>query len=1188
MFSPRLKKGIVKVLVFSLLATSLIIPAGQRNVQASSRVGLTEMVESRTASALTLTAGAIVSGTADFLASDDQKAMTFNSTKPSTTNEVSFYSEIPLGVSGASIYDLDINSTAKASLTNTDFKMYLYNFTTNNYEVVKSGTIGSTYAEQNISIKNINSIRTYVSSSNSLRVRFVLTNASAFSCDFDFCNVVYSYQNSASDKMVKTYNVDNSEIEFGTVVTGSVPTSLQDRDGTFYSVTSASNKVAWSSKTTLDESKGSVKTLEVNYGGKYSVDCNVTWFSLWNYETNNWQAIDNFTSTTENKSTKWTTSDPVLIGKFISEFGDVKIRVYNSATQQFTRDTDYLNITVYYTTQDSVKAYSPDTIDLDYGTVVSGNVQSVNNFDQGYYVVKSDATNKVAWKCESIIDVDKQYIKAISVVTKVKTDAATNSLNLSLWDNTTNSYKVVRVQSSSTDDENLIATITDPELISKYVGANGSIKARLYNSATAAFNRSTDYIMFEVEYGTVGTFEIAQLSDVHELMGSPNFKAIINELNTKVNPKFTIVTGDITDHGTDAQYNQYLIDKQLFTSPVYTTTGNHDVRWWNSNGKNDWKDRIGPLYYSFNYGGVHFVLLDSTIAFNLDEKFDKQQLEWLQADLQAVGKKMPVMIFAHHPFKIQNNATGRKELFNVIKDYNVVSFQAGHQHYYGIIDEDGISTNYITYIKDNVEQNYVSIKFTPNKFYIYKRKASDSSSTLWVTGTMNNTRKADVKITQANVQANGNVDVRVTVNKAPDGVTSIKARIDNYGPYTTLTKSGNEWIGTIDAAAYSPAIPYGKHFVGIEMLDENNRKWTDYKEYDWIGGLTTTKWVFQTGNMIQSSPTYYNNTIYAGSEDGKIYAINDADGTLKWSYQTGDQIISKPAIYERTGAPALVIVGSHDKKLYALDSATGSVVWTYQTTGSVISDPLVDNGVVYFGSGDKNVYAVNANTGAFKWKYQTEGLMRQRPIILQGKLYVNIRDTYIWYAFNINDGSLYWRGNAGTDESLFVCGDVRPIMTPNNKLWCIDAQNTRPGYLNTSTGALQWFSTTIGNVSSRGMDTDGQRVFFVGGNGRQLYAIDSTNDTQVWYKDMRANASDSDYQAFQVDCGLVYKEGILYHVAEKGRITGIDPVTGNTKFVYDAVGFPERILWSTPEVNNKTVYVGGLDGKIYAVKYNGN
>ena len=337
--------------------------------------------------------------------------------------------------------------------------------------------------------------------------------------------------------------------------------------------------------------------------------------------------------------------------------------------------------------------------------------------------------------------------------------------------------------------------------------------------------------------------------------------------------------------------------------------------------------------------------------------------------------------------------------------------------------------------------------------------------------------------------------------------------------------------------------------------------------------------MFETGDTIQSSATIAGDAVYAGSNDGFLYCLNAATGAENWKYQTGGCVISKPALT----AGGNVVFGSEDGKVYCLNAATGQLAWSYETGGAVLSDPLVDGNAVYIGCGDGKIYCLNAQTGAAVWTYQTDGLMRQRPVVQDGVLYAFVRDTYIWYALNAANGQLVWRGNANTDESLFVCGDVRPLLA-GGKLWCIDAQNTRPGYLNLQTGALDW-TGTLGNVSSRGMATDGTLVFCVSNSGRQLTAYRADTAAVAWEKDLRYNNADSDLQQMQIDSGLVYENGLLFHVAERGRVTALDPDDGTIVWQLDIAGFPERVFWSTPEVQGNLLVACGIDGKVYAVTY---
>jgi 3',5'-cyclic AMP phosphodiesterase CpdA len=61
---------------------------------------------------------------------------------------------------------------------------------------------------------------------------------------------------------------------------------------------------------------------------------------------------------------------------------------------------------------------------------------------------------------------------------------------------------------------------------------------------------------------------------------------------------------------------------------------------------------FGPDYYSFNYGGVHFVGLNSV---DFDDQWyyghvDSLQLAWLEQDLSYVPASTPVVTFNHIPF----------------------------------------------------------------------------------------------------------------------------------------------------------------------------------------------------------------------------------------------------------------------------------------------------------------------------------------------------------------------------------------------------------------------------------------------------------------------------------------------------------------------------------------------------------
>ena len=82
-------------------------------------------------------------------------------------------------------------------------------------------------------------------------------------------------------------------------------------------------------------------------------------------------------------------------------------------------------------------------------------------------------------------------------------------------------------------------------------------------------------------------------------------------------------------------------------------------------------------------------------------------------------------------------------------------------------------------------------------------------------------------------------------------------------------------------------------------------------------------------------------------------------GVALWEFETGDWVNSSPAI----GSDGTVYVGSLDKKLYALDGKSGVKLWEFKTGHWVFSSPAIGpDGTVYIGSYDKKLYAIKTDS----------------------------------------------------------------------------------------------------------------------------------------------------------------------------------------------------------------------------------
>jgi len=113
------------------------------------------------------------------------------------------------------------------------------------------------------------------------------------------------------------------------------------------------------------------------------------------------------------------------------------------------------------------------------------------------------------------------------------------------------------------------------------------------------------------------------------------------------------------------------------------------------------------------------------------------------------------------------------------------------------------------------------------------------------------------------------------------------------------------------------------------------------------------------------SPTVVDGTVYIGSYDRILYAVNAESGEEVWNFE-GDHVRSSPTIADGT-----VYIGFGDD-LRALDAESGDEVWSFET-GGLKSSPTVADGIVYTGNwSNTNFYALDASSGEEVWRLKAD------------------------------------------------------------------------------------------------------------------------------------------------------------------------------------------------------------------------
>jgi 3',5'-cyclic AMP phosphodiesterase CpdA len=187
-------------------------------------------------------------------------------------------------------------------------------------------------------------------------------------------------------------------------------------------------------------------------------------------------------------------------------------------------------------------------------------------------------------------------------------------------------------------------------------------------------------------------FVFAHVSDVH-LDGTSGMaartEAVMRHLaDMRVPIDAVLVTGDIADHGADAEYEEAV--KALAGSyPVMLCPGNHDERRAYRRSLLGVADEVvddSPINAVHRVGDVTFAMCDSSIPGRDDGFLSDETLRWLDDTLR--DNDGPAFVCFHHPpvdlgqpFIDEIRMTDEQRLADVIARHpDVVALLCGHAH----------------------------------------------------------------------------------------------------------------------------------------------------------------------------------------------------------------------------------------------------------------------------------------------------------------------------------------------------------------------------------------------------------------------------------------------------------------------------------------------------------------------------
>jgi outer membrane protein assembly factor BamB/predicted MPP superfamily phosphohydrolase len=645
----------------------------------------------------------------------------------------------------------------------------------------------------------------------------------------------------------------------------------------------------------------------------------------------------------------------------------------------------------------------------------------------------------------------------------------------------------------------------------------------------------------------------------------------LNKLSSK--PDFVMISGDLTDAGTDEEYKAYQYGSAVSNVPVWTAVGNHEFNFLNNDGKyksiiEKYRQYQGPEWYSFDYKNNHIVVLE-----NYKGQNEADQLEWLKQDLALVRKEQKVLVVTHIPLDTPLTVDGFNPYVQVLKQYNVKLLLTGHTHSNDVDANvfpgaDHVVTSAGWSPQDGSPVGFREVRVGEDKLS-YQFKPFDIEHRLEI---------INPALSQQ-VPANSPFQTLINAFNSTSEVMRAKYRIDNGGWHSLKRVSAWTWAANnannenTDKESVNNGnvnndqlLTEGNHNIEVTVEADNGETWTKQGTFTAVAASK-----LQSPLPGKDWSTFHGDIQRSGSTSDTV----TTPLRLAWSYQSKGTILTSSPIMVQ----GLIYVGIRDDNgtkqngVIAIDAKTGQEKWTSSTDAAVDGSPAVSGGIVYATAKRGTIYAFNAITGEKIWEVRTgvqdDGVQRgwtyASPVVDNGVVYISRGHQLL--ALDAKTGTQKWSfypsvdGYGGTDRQgaptvsngvVYFTGDGRYVVA-----------------VSAETGKELWRAyDKVARFRSAATVADG-RVYLHDDSG-QVVVLDATTGKQVWnymswrYNEGRATAA--------VGNGSV--------IAPLGNtITSLDTLTGQKQWEFNTGNSVE----SSPAISGNTVYAGSKDGFLYAL-----
>ena len=188
------------------------------------------------------------------------------------------------------------------------------------------------------------------------------------------------------------------------------------------------------------------------------------------------------------------------------------------------------------------------------------------------------------------------------------------------------------------------------------------------------------------------------------------------------------------------------------------------------------------------------------------------------------------------------------------------------------------------------------------------------------------------------------------------------------------------------------------------------------------GGIAPELWTnsAEFNDKIVAPPLQVGDTVYIGTADNRVFALDATTGEKQWRFDTGHSIWGQPAYRD-----GILFVTSMDRTLRALDAVSGEELWQVPFAGAIASGPVLNDDLAYVSDFDSQIHALKIQSGEEAWAAPANNWVWGSPAYADGVVYYADVEGNVFAVDSMTGAAIWQQKTPGAVQtSPVVAGDI--------------------------------------------------------------------------------------------------------------------------------------------------------------------